>query len=83
MPIPLNEPGPQCVDDAHRLRLMHMLLRDGEKVGYGKGRLAGYVFHAFDGKLYVTSCTDIRTYDYFEAMRQLRDADEIDTYDRH
>lgn len=60
-------------DPNTNLRVAHMLLRVGTKLGLGKEKDAGLVFYAYDGAAYAVSQVDIKQYDYalfMDAVRQ-------------
>jgi hypothetical protein len=76
----LTQPSTFTNDDAHRMRLMHMLLRVGSYCGRGKGALAGYVFLHHDGKMYAVTQTDVWAVDYAEFMYAVR-KNQIPYYD--
>lgn len=67
----LLQPSKLPKDDAQRMRLMYMLIRVGVHKGYGTGKLAGYVFVAYDGVMYSVTQNDVWKCDYVEFTNEV------------
>lgn len=62
------------------IRIAHMLLRQGIKIGLGHGKDAGLVFYALDGKAYAVSGDSITTYDYESFRNAIREGEILCLY---